>query len=63
MRGTLALPHPIHQATYFSLVSPMSLDSVSRARVAGGMGWAGGGGPGGGGREGRKRVSYPVSRA
>ncbi len=27
MRGTLALPHPIHQATYFSLISPMSLGS------------------------------------
>ncbi len=65
MRGTLALPHPIHQATYFSLVSPMSLGSVSRPRVAGG-GRAGrgvGGQAGGGGPERPKRVSYPVNRA
>ena len=62
MPGTLALPHPIHQATYFSLVGPMSLGSVSWPRVAGGDG-PGGGGRAGGGRERRKRVSYPVNRA
>jgi hypothetical protein len=31
--------------------------------VAGGQAWRGVGGPGGGGREGRKRSSYPVTRA
>jgi hypothetical protein len=58
VRGTLALPHPIHQ------VSPMSLGSVSRAGSCWGgrAGW-GVGGPGGGGREGHKCISYPVTRA
>jgi hypothetical protein len=55
-RGTCAglspSPHPIHQATYFSLVGPMSLGSVSRPHVAGGdgpgRGWGAGRGGGGG---------------
>jgi hypothetical protein len=38
VQGTLALPHPIHQATYFSLVGAMSLGSVSQPHVAGGGG-------------------------
>jgi hypothetical protein len=62
---TRVLPHPIHQATYFSLVSPMSLGSVSRPRVVGGDGpggeWAGPGGGGGGG-VGQERREYPVAR-
>ena len=42
----------------------MSLGSVSRPRVAGGRGRVGGGrAGGGGGRVGRKRISYPVTRA
>ncbi len=64
MHGTLTLPHPIHQATYFSLVGPMSLSSVSRPRVAGGgqaglgvRGRAGGGGAGAAGG-GEARVKY-----
>jgi hypothetical protein len=60
VRGTLALPHPIHQGIYFSLISPMSLGHMLRGRT----GRVGGGGPGGGGgRERRKRASYPVNRA
>ncbi len=49
MRRTLALPHTIHQANYFSLVCPMSLGSVSQPQVAGGNGPSGGWGAGRGG--------------
>ncbi len=58
VRGTLALPHPIHQANYVSLVGPMSLGSLSQPHVLGGeQGPVGGGGPGGGG--GLRGVSAP----
>jgi hypothetical protein len=65
---TRTLPNPIHQATYFSRVSPMSLGSESLAGSCGGGrpsrgGRAGWGGGRGGGREGRKIISYPVTRA
>ncbi len=61
---TLALPYPIHQAIYFSLVGAMSLGSVSQPRVAGGDAPGGGwGAEQGGGRERRKRASHPVNRA
>ncbi len=50
-----------NEATYFSLISPMSHGSETRAGSCGGG--AGGGPGGGGGREGRKRISYPVTRA
>ncbi len=57
VRGTLALPHPIHQATYFSLVGAMSLGGVFQPHVAGGTRWAGGRAGGGGG--GVRGVSAP----
>ncbi len=64
MGGTLALPHPIHQAIYFSLVGPMSLGRVSQPHVAGGRrAGRGGRGAAGGGRERHKRASHPVHRA
>jgi hypothetical protein len=49
VRGTLAIPHPIHQVIYFSLISPMNPGSVSRPRVAG---WDALGGEWGAGRGG-----------
>jgi hypothetical protein len=62
VRGTLAIPHPIHQAIYFSLVGAMSLGSVSRPRVARRDGPSGGWGAGRGvGRERHKRASHRVS--
>ncbi len=59
VRGTLALPNPIHQAIYFSLVGEMSLGSVSQPRVARGDGPSGGGGWGAGRGGGVRGVIAP----
>ncbi len=49
MPETRDFPHLIHKATYFSLVSLMSLGRESQAGSWGGAGLAGGDRPGGGG--------------